>query len=412
MVANGDASRSVSRVTDREARITWIDNARALGIVAVVLGHTTSLPPGLVRFLYAFHMPLFFFLAGSVLKRESDGRSILDAIRHGFRRLIVPYTAFFVLSWAYWILTRNLGGGAERFRGFSVWSPCEGLLYGTGETLFVNVVLWFFPCLFCVTILFRWVGRCSTAWTMLILAALLVVGLTGLVTVRARLPWSLDVALVATTFYGCGVFLAKRRRVDETRHDGPGPWMMAITSVCGLAITWAVSLANGPVSMNDLRYGNPLLFLTGAAGGIAGVVALAKLLPESRVMRWLSVNSIVIFPTHLLCFSLFTGIGMKVFHQPNDFKEHAAAWSILWALGAVLAAVPVSTFLDHFAPWVLGRSRSKSVAGFRGTNRETAASEVTVADDERLRSAMLPPPQDDGIRRGWENDRVPSGSPA
>ena len=50
-----------------KTRIEWIDFAKGLTILLVVVGHTIS--NGLIRgSIFSFHMPLFFFLSGITLK--------------------------------------------------------------------------------------------------------------------------------------------------------------------------------------------------------------------------------------------------------------------------------------------------------------------------------------------------------
>ena len=46
-------------------RLEWIDKAKGIGIILVILGHTIC-PPNIKFWLYSFHMPLFFFLSGYV----------------------------------------------------------------------------------------------------------------------------------------------------------------------------------------------------------------------------------------------------------------------------------------------------------------------------------------------------------
>ena len=46
-------------------RIKWIDNAKGCAIILVLLGHFLSCTK-LTAIIYAFHMPLFFFLSGYV----------------------------------------------------------------------------------------------------------------------------------------------------------------------------------------------------------------------------------------------------------------------------------------------------------------------------------------------------------
>ena len=42
-------------------RLQWIDVAKGIGIILMVLGHT-SIPQMLSNFIWAFHMPLFFLI--------------------------------------------------------------------------------------------------------------------------------------------------------------------------------------------------------------------------------------------------------------------------------------------------------------------------------------------------------------
>ena len=44
-------------------RVEWIDEAKALAIILVGVGHY-SCPEGLLTWIYTFHMPLFFILSG------------------------------------------------------------------------------------------------------------------------------------------------------------------------------------------------------------------------------------------------------------------------------------------------------------------------------------------------------------
>lgn len=81
-------------------RIEWIDTAKGIGILLVVLGHTMSpvmaghaAMEWLYKVLYCFHMPLFFLLAGMVGKRllETDTAQQKILMKNRCRRLLVPY---------------------------------------------------------------------------------------------------------------------------------------------------------------------------------------------------------------------------------------------------------------------------------------------------------------------------------
>lgn len=84
-------------------RITWIDNAKFLGIYLVVLGHSVSASDieyaAIRNFIYAFHMPLFVFLSGFLYKRGNILKDVLC--------ILVPYLIYQVTN-LLWIQKGNI----------------------------------------------------------------------------------------------------------------------------------------------------------------------------------------------------------------------------------------------------------------------------------------------------------------
>ena len=94
-------------------RLEYIDIARGIGIVLVVLGHCLSQLDGSLRtFIYSFHMPLFFTLAGMTHKTTecSDIRKcVLGLLKK--RKAIFRYYILFNGLYLAWDLTTQNGGG-------------------------------------------------------------------------------------------------------------------------------------------------------------------------------------------------------------------------------------------------------------------------------------------------------------
>ena len=79
---------------DKEAgdRLDWVDVARGIGILAVVIGHVWTRGP--VRdALYSFHMPLFFILSGMLSRPQPVVRFTLRQLASQMR----PYAIFLTL---------------------------------------------------------------------------------------------------------------------------------------------------------------------------------------------------------------------------------------------------------------------------------------------------------------------------
>ena len=54
----------------KNKRVTYIDIAKGLAILCVIIGHTTQyIDIGIINpFVFSFHMPLFFVLSGWCMK--------------------------------------------------------------------------------------------------------------------------------------------------------------------------------------------------------------------------------------------------------------------------------------------------------------------------------------------------------
>lgn len=133
-------------------RVEWIDRMKGILILLVVLGHVVgsaanvssgtreSVLRGCFKFIYLFHMPAFFVLAGITLKAFD--------FRKKFRRLLVPYFVFGALSaFVYLVLVPEART--------TWWHPWASLAYGAAfpgtDGFRCNSVLWFLPCLFMTT---------------------------------------------------------------------------------------------------------------------------------------------------------------------------------------------------------------------------------------------------------------------
>lgn len=341
----------------RAGRLTHVDTMKAIGMVLVVVGHSPGLEPFIKHVIYSFHMPLFFFISGLLLTEAKLALPYSAYFSVLWKGLVLPYLFFFVVSYLYWLPTHDMAESAVKFVGMSWQEPLMGVLVGNGDALFVNVVLWFFTCLFTTSLIF-FVARKYFS------AAFLLVALNGLGFVFAllydqswpRLPWGLDNAVVAIAFYSAGHFF-REYQATSARVSRTGARILAFLM---LAVVAFVANLNGSVDLNTLHFGNyRSLYFIGAYLGIFALFYFSIGLPATRVFRWLSQNTIIIFPIHLLMFSVFTGIAVVAFGFPHDFKESSFIWTLLFPAAALLSSYPASVFIQRFFPFVIGKRRTK-----------------------------------------------------
>jgi acyltransferase len=349
-------------------RIEYVDNVKAIAMVLVVVGHAPGLNPFVMNFIYAFHMPVFFFLSGLLLSEQKLALPLRRFIVLQVRGLGIPYLFFFLLSYLYWLPTHRLAAAAKTLGPMAWWEPLLGLLMGNQHAWVVNAVLWFFLCLFMTTCIYFIAKRFFSAGLLA-----LVFSLQGIVFALfyvpswPRWPWALDSTLIALGFYAAGHF-ARAYYPQLAQLSRPRAAILVL--VLGLVLLAGTAL-NGKVDLNSLVLGNLLfLYFVNAYIGIVGLWLIGMLMPSKPVLTWIANHTIIIFPTHLLLYSLFTGIAVIVLGWPHNFKESSWIWAVVFPALALGLSYPISIFLGRCCPILFGN---------RGPNANTRDSASTIA---------------------------------
>ena len=178
-------------------RVNWVDNAKGIGILLVILGHLPWVTKGMHHYIYSFHMPLFFVIAGFFLTSSIEQMNIRTFLYKRMRSLVVPFVIFGIFSATYSYILRRYG-------------LSDGSLYnyvdGIADALFFckeNFGPWFLICLFISTLfswlIFKYGGRYKQFYFVLVT----VLG-SSLISTKVVLPLTIDIALFVVIFVGIG----------------------------------------------------------------------------------------------------------------------------------------------------------------------------------------------------------------
>lgn len=71
-------------------RLKWIDNAKGIAMLCVIVGHVSGglEKPWSFQFVYGFHLVIFFLLSGYTFKKTNLNKNYVN---NKFSRLMVPY---------------------------------------------------------------------------------------------------------------------------------------------------------------------------------------------------------------------------------------------------------------------------------------------------------------------------------
>jgi len=372
-------------------RIAWVDVAKALGIILVFHGHLVEPfirfgdPAGeyrraalqQMRWIYAFHMPLFFLLVGFLYKDR--GLSLSSFVIRQVRTRLVPAWVFNIVALLMW-LGEQLATGESRWVQEHDWTALARHCLGKTLAMFYqgrhswNVLTWFLFCLFTVELgqfcLRRFSRRTwQVAVCLAVFAGLATAAdyyadtLYALLGVR-RHWWHITSALAALTFYQLGLLL--RRLGLFSRPGGPLPRVLG----CLLCLTVLMLTYNrnpgletnvpAVVLMIDAKYGHMGWFFPSAIAGSLFIVYASQLLASSRVLTYLGQITLALMCLDGLLHGYFNPPLAKLLIQ---LMPQQSAWTftllgVLITLVSLAACVPINWLLERYLPFLLGRARA------------------------------------------------------
>lgn len=337
-------------------RFDYLDIAKGIGILLVVWAHI-MLVGASHRLIYAFHMPLFFFISGMLFNKHKYA-SFGQFLTQRAKRLLVPYVLYSIITWCVWAAFRYL-------RHDEVDSYFKPLLQtiiaqGSGEFIVHNSALWFVPCLYAVEIMYFFFSK-ANQWITLSLCfatagiGALLVSLYGSAYLFL-LPWNLDAAFFALPFYGVANAIRIRLSHDKLMNVVTDNRFIVGTGVVVLYICMSqLAMQYGECSMGSSSYGCPIpLFFIRAFSGCFALVGFSALLCSYiskgniyNATKWFGRNSLDIMCLHIPIKGVAIIAISRVLHLTLDIQENLLYSGLTFVI-TMIVMMPIILGINNF----------------------------------------------------------------
>ena len=325
---------------DGKARLAYVDVAKGMMILAVVLSHAWFANSDILGDWLPFSMPVFFFLSGFTYR---PGRSYGANLGRRVVSLLFPYFIFCAICNLFFPVYAGL---VKRISLMSYsFLPSKGALWlavlkADALNMLMSTPMWFLASLFTASILFfGLVDRTRDClWKTLVSAAVLVGAAIGIELIKkGTLPWYVDLAPYAAALMLLGAYCGGKKLYGK---------LNALWIIVGLALLAGAEVLNrvfpGSARTSIVQYieggawyGVLTAFVIAVAGciGTLCVARLADLVPGlNRVFRWLGRNSLWILCIHY-CFIMLVELWL--------FTKGALSNSLLDVVSNQLYGMPV-----------------------------------------------------------------------
>ncbi len=329
--SDGAISQANIRMNER---IKWIDVAKGLGLILVVVGHFWygSNLPIINQAIYSFHVPMFFMLSGLTSAYSTKQVTFAELAKKKAVRLLVPSAIFIAITIPVYIYAN---------KGVTLLTALKELSFFEGSIPY-NSPCWFLIVLFEVEIMAYFIKKLDKKIGTLVFVLGYIIYKLGF-----SLVFGLDKAVIALGFYMFGYYFKDALTKEPTRNE----WLMTLV----YAAVWVISglVLNSKVTMYEMKLGYYWLFiLSGTTGSLVFIFLCKTLLRNLNVLAKVGNNTVFIMGTHV-AFSFAFKKGMAILGYTGTWVYTIAA--IIIAVGIVFCYLPVCKLVDRYLPILSGK---------------------------------------------------------
>lgn len=330
---------------EKNGRIKYIDIAKGIGILCVIIGHMGWTLAD--RIIFPFHMPLFFLMSGYFLSKKYP---FIKFVKLKFRQLLMPYlwtciAGCFLAIIANVFLSR-LGMGRQgllvRWVLASLYG--SGLDYSEPFSIYGVGAIWFLLTLFLALILVYLLGDIAKGYIFIIMIA----GMSLFSSKYIWLPWSVQAGGTAAVFVYVGYVVKQKNLLSS--------WSRKLAWV-GLLVWIIEAILDIHVDMSRNVFEALGITIIGAVLICYFILYMSSKLTQKNVftrsLEFLGQNSLLILCFHSLEIKFFPwSLVYAIFHFSVDIAN-----IVILTVRIVFCVLCTVTFR-----WIVAMSRKRGNA--------------------------------------------------
>jgi len=309
----------------------------------MVVGHS-GCPDYLYRFIYMFHMPLFFFCSGFFMKPAEKFVDVRKFVFRRFKGLYWPYVKWGLL----FLLFHNL------FLSWKLYDPDYINYYSRSDFIdrFLHIVFtmtghdqladpfWFFKQLLLSSILVFVVEYALRSFRSKLKYLIVFLVLLSLTIISKFYGWGLPVIWNLSIIFlsACFFFLGYIYKKFELKTIPPYLGLLAL-----MILILGVYLYDDYLDMLWYTWKNVTLYIVMALVGVFMALSFSQILertPFNHILYYIGNHTMIIFILHLLIFKIVSLLKIFIYHMPYnqlaDFKVIQEYNDFFWVIYSIV----------------------------------------------------------------------------
>lgn len=329
-------------------RIQWIDILKIIGMFEIYLFHNLSPDSPPRSFFFVFFVEMFFLMSGFFSDRKKE-ESFLSFVWKKFKAIMIPYFSFAVLC-EFVLLFNN------EYNLHQLLADGKHYLFGIRTTLPAQT-LWFLPCLFLISVIYRALLTVLRNKYIVFAAAFVISWLFPYS--NPSWFWNLDSALKYLVFYALGHLAYSwimNCRFKKLKLKGKLIYVAFVLAALCYAVFAYIDNIYFPFTFFNIQLPPTILNVYKMFAAVIIIflhIQLALLLENIQILSRFGKYTLIFCGTETISNLLVTGF-LSVFGVTVYLTSplSAALFSVICMAFSWFAFVPL---FDRYLPWALGK---------------------------------------------------------
>lgn len=343
----------------------YISIAKGIGIALMVIGHCGA-PSTIIKLIYLFHMPLFFFCSGFFAKDIDSMSMLLSSFKKRFKRI---YIRFIIWSFIF-LLLHNLFYHLNIYNHIYISQEPSSHLYSINDYIYKAVKIifcmneheqliksfWFLKQLLISAIIVSTIIYINKkflqykhALSVIFFILILITIFTKLYNLTLPAIWDISLVFMSSSFYLSGYLCKKYNIIEKLRNTYSTIFLITVLG-CGLHfLPWTNMLEYTGITC--------IPFFATAYSGTFIIILISQKIEHYSIkypLYYLGRNTLVILALHMLCFKIVNLIKIELYDMPihrlAEFQiiyEHNTFFWIIYTIIGITVPLTIDYIMKH-----------------------------------------------------------------
>lgn len=335
-------------------RKKYIDIAKGIAMIFVVMGHCEYINTNVYVWLYSFHMPLFFILSGITFSINNKPH-FKDFLKNKFFKLVIPYLLLSIVMWPVSTIMKCVALGFD----VDYFKELAGIIISDRSTGFYYTMWFIFVLLEAELFLYLLVKFIKNKSQNIKNIVYVLIGLISILigvllsNYTNGLIFCLDLLPYSIGFVSFGYFIKENIGMFEKIFNKK--YYIIVFGLIHLTFTYLNYKACGRTDLYECTPGNYFYMIIHSVFGSLAIINLSFIINKNKILEYIGKNSLIYYAfQNTIVIPICANVLEFMFNKLRIINLEALLFSLTVITSLIMLTI-VNEIIRRYLPFLLGK---------------------------------------------------------